>query len=80
MIRPRLRFLSGGIGIYVIGLVSAAVAITMPPLESLPFAATTAGVAIALFGLALVTRDGLLALLGFVMTGGIVFLLVKQFF
>lgn len=41
--------------------------LTVPPLELLPFASTAPMAAIAIFGLALMVRDGLLMALGFVL-------------
>jgi hypothetical protein len=40
----------------------------MPFLEVVPFSANLAGAALAAFGLALISRDGLLALLAFALT------------
>ena len=40
----------------------------MPLMELVPFSATTAGVALAAFGLAVIAHDGLLALLAFLAT------------
>lgn len=63
--RPRLRKLADaeGLAIYPIALLCALIALTMPPLELVPFANSVAGAALTAFGLALVTRDGLLALI-----------------
>lgn len=52
-------------------LVAVAVAVTMPPLEVLPFAATSAGALLSLFGLALTAKDGLLALAGLLGTASL---------
>jgi hypothetical protein len=41
----------------------------MPPLEIVPFAASTAGAAISAFALSLLAHDGLLAVVAFVLTG-----------
>jgi hypothetical protein len=67
-LRPRLSFLVGGTGTYAIAVICVLIAMSMPPLELLPFAATLAGAAIAIFGLALIAHDGLVALLGFLIT------------
>jgi hypothetical protein len=71
-LRPRLTVLVEGGGTYAIALVCLLIALSMPPLEMLPFAATAAGVAIAIFGLALIARDGLVALFAFAVTIGLV--------
>ncbi|WP_149194636.1 exopolysaccharide biosynthesis protein [Luteimonas suaedae] len=62
--RPRLRVLADaeGLALYPIALLCLLIALTMPPLELIPFANSVAGAALTAFGLALVTRDGLLAL------------------
>jgi hypothetical protein len=63
--KSRLTFLVRDIGSYAIALVCIAVAAATPLLEVVPFSATGVGVALSAFGLALVSRDGLLALLAF---------------
>ncbi|WP_407352783.1 exopolysaccharide biosynthesis protein [Luteimonas sp. R10] len=62
--RPRLRMLADAEGpaLYPIALLCILIALTMPPLELVPFANSIAGAALTAFGLALITRDGLLAL------------------
>ena len=63
LLRPRLGFLVDNRAVYVVAVVCILVAVTMPPLELVPFAATAAGIAITSFGLALIGRDGLLTLI-----------------
>lgn len=46
------------------------IALAMPPMEVVPFTANGAGLALTLFGLALLANDGLMALLGYTLTGG----------
>jgi hypothetical protein len=70
-LRPRLKVLVEGAGAYAVAVVCVLIALGMPPMELLPFAATIAGMAIALFGLALIARDGLLALVAFLLTAGV---------
>jgi hypothetical protein len=70
VLRPRLTFLTGDRGSVVVALTCMLIALAMPPMELIPFSANGAGLALAGFGLALVTRDGLLALLAFVFTFG----------
>lgn len=62
--RPRLRLLADAEGpaLYPIALLCVLIALTMPPLELVPFANSIAGAALTAFGLALITHDGLLAL------------------
>ncbi|QEA38213.1 exopolysaccharide biosynthesis protein [Pistricoccus aurantiacus] len=69
LLKPRLTYLTQGPGLYTIALICSAVALMMPPMEFIPFSANFAGAALTLFGLALIARDGLLALLGFGLTG-----------
>lgn len=64
-LRPRLpAFIRGG-GTYLISLVCAVIAAVMPMMELVPFSAHVAGLALTAFGLALISRDGLLALMAF---------------
>lgn len=60
VVRRRLVFATEGIGLRVAAAVCFLTAATMPPLEILPFAATSAGSVIAVFGLAITVHDGLL--------------------
>ena len=62
VLRERLAFLTRGIATYAIALLSVLIAATMPPLEIVPFAASTAGLALMAFGLALTAHDGVMAL------------------
>lgn len=67
-LRPRLVFLTHTVGIYAIAVVCVIIAATMPPLELMPFAASVAGAALAMFGLSLIAHDGLLGLIAIIMT------------
>lgn len=73
LVHPRLSFLAEGVFGRLIGLVCLFIAFIMPPLEFVPFANTTSGAAIALFGLSLTARDGLVGALALIATGGIVY-------
>jgi hypothetical protein len=42
----------------------------MPLLELIPFSANLAGVALAAFGISLIARDGLFALISLIVTAG----------
>jgi len=80
-IRPRLTLLTAGTGHRVIAGACILVALSMPPLELLPFAATTAGLLITLFALAIVAHDGLIALIALLLAGlipGMVAVLAAQ--
>lgn len=66
---PRLVYLVDGAGKYVMALMCMAVALVMPAMEMVPFTATAAGLALSTFGLALVARDGIVALVAVATTG-----------
>lgn len=72
LLRPRLRIFAHGPVIYVVAIVCIVIAAAMPVMELVPFSANAAGVALAAFGLSLIARDGLLALLAFVFTAATV--------
>jgi hypothetical protein len=62
----RMRvFIEGG-GQYLIAFVCIAIACLTPLMELVPFSANLAGLALFAFGLALISRDGLLALLALI--------------
>lgn len=64
--KPRLTRLVSRTGRSVIAIACIAVAAATPVMEVVPFSANVAGAAIVAFGLALLTRDGLLALVAVV--------------
>lgn len=64
LVRPRLDALVEGGAARAIGLLFVVLALCMPPLELLPFAAAAPASAIALISLGLAGRDGLWVLLG----------------
>ncbi len=66
-------------GIYAIAILCIVIAATMPPLEVVPFAATSAGAALAVFGLALIANDGLVAVLAIAITAIVAGLVVYSF-
>ena len=47
---------------FVIGIACVIIALILPLLEFIPFSANLAGIALTMFGLALIARDGYLAL------------------
>ena len=65
---PRLTFLTERPSSYVIALVCILIALTVPPLELVPFVDLPLWAALAAFSLALVTHDGLLAIAAFILT------------
>jgi len=68
--RPRLVWLTRGPGQYLMALVCVSVALAMPAMEVVPFSANGGGLALMAFGLAMIARDGLLALFATTVTLG----------
>lgn len=77
-LRPRLPVFVGGMSIYIISLICAVLAVIMPMMEVVPFSVHAAGLAVTAFGLALISRDGLLALLALIVTTVIFGFLIFQ--
>jgi hypothetical protein len=69
VLQPRLTRLTGHTGSVVVALVCLLISVSMPLMEFLPFSASAAGLVLTLFGLSLVFRDGLLALIALVLYG-----------
>ena len=65
LLRPRLRSMVEGRAQRVIAAACCVVALCTPALELVPFSANLAGGALLAFGLAVVSRDGLVALIAF---------------
>lgn len=63
LIRPRLTILTHDGGSYLVASLCLLIALTMPPLEIVPFANTMAGVTLAALGLGLIASDGVLILI-----------------
>jgi len=59
-----------------VALTCLLIALAMPPMEVVPFTANGAGLALTLFALALLAKDGLMALLGYALTGGTLALVI----
>jgi len=60
--RPRFTLLVDGPGLYVMALACMVIAVVMPATEVIPFSSSIAGLALTAFGLAMISRDGVLAL------------------
>ncbi len=75
---PRLTFLVDGPGLYLMAIICMAVAMAMPAMEVVPFSANGAGAALMVFGIAMTARDGLLALIGIVISGSTVWAVVSS--
>lgn len=78
LVGPRLEWAIEGPGERIAALALVLLAIAMPPLELLPFAAALPAAGVVLFGLALTARDGLLMLLGYAVTAGAAWLVVTN--
>jgi hypothetical protein len=75
VMRPRLTQFVTGPSTYVIAAFALVIGLAQPFMELVPFSATGAGAALTAFGLALIARDGLVALVAMVLaalTAGIV--------
>ncbi|MEJ6655944.1 MAG: exopolysaccharide biosynthesis protein [Pseudomonas sp.] len=70
-VKQRFSLLVDGPGSWPIALVCLVLAVTLPQLEPGPFAASSAGVALTIFGLSMIARDGVLVLLGYTFTLGV---------
>ena len=70
VVHKRMAWLASGAFARAIGVVCALLALCLPPLEIVPFGALVPAVALTAFGLALVARDGLVAILGLAATFG----------
>lgn len=69
LFKPRLQVLVGAGGARMVGLVCILLAMTMPPLEIIPWLSYIPASAIALLAAGLSTRDGLVVLLGLMIAG-----------
>jgi hypothetical protein len=70
LIRPRLDQLTQPPFVQAAAFVCILVALTVPPLEIIPFGGTVSWAAIGLFGLALIAHDGLLVIVAFAFSLG----------
>ncbi|KPQ22599.1 MAG: ABC-type transport system, permease component, partial [Porphyrobacter sp. HL-46] len=68
--RPRLTGLTQGVFARVIAAICGLLALTLPPLEVVPFGATIPSSIITILAMGLVSRDGLLVLLSFALIAG----------
>ncbi|MEH6565239.1 MAG: exopolysaccharide biosynthesis protein [Halopseudomonas sp.] len=66
LIKPRLNFMLHPSSTYLIAGLCVTVAACLPFLELVPFSSSIVGLALAILGLALVARDGLLVLIAVV--------------
>ncbi|MDX1635937.1 MAG: exopolysaccharide biosynthesis protein [Marinobacter sp.] len=66
--QPRLTVLVKGLGLDVMAVVCVFLGFVMPVTEIIPFSASLVGVALMAFGLAMIARDGLIALFAWTLT------------
>ncbi len=76
LLNPRITFMTGKQGIRLTALACFVLALAMPPMELIPLTVNIAGVALTLFGLAIMARDGLLSIIAFVITGTSLFVIL----
>ena len=75
LLRPRLVRFVTGVWVLVIAATALVIGLAQPFMELVPFSANGAGAVLTAFGLALIARDGLVALVALalaMLTGGIV--------
>lgn len=78
LLKPRLSQLTEGAAVKVIAAVALLISLAMPPMEVIPFSANLAGLALTAYGLALMAKDGLVAIIAYLCTAGIVVLGIQQ--
>jgi hypothetical protein len=78
LLKPRFAALVQGASRYAVALACGLTALMTPFMEFIPFSANGAGLIWTLFGLALITRDGMVALLGYCLTGGVIAIIVAN--
>ena len=76
--RPRLGWVTHGGGYFAIGAACILIAAATPLMEAVPFSANVAGTAITAYGLALIARDGAIALLASAFSAGAFVLIGRQ--
>ncbi|MEQ8230184.1 MAG: exopolysaccharide biosynthesis protein [Gammaproteobacteria bacterium] len=76
IMRPRLTVMTRGPALYAMGVTCFLTALTMPPLELLPFVAFLAGLVLLLFGLAMLANDGVLALVAWACCAALAWLVI----
>lgn len=71
LMRPRLKWVTNGLGVYIIAATCLVLSLIAPFLEIVPFAITGVGGAITAFGLSLIADDGALAGVAFLLCVGV---------
>lgn len=68
MLGVRLGWMAGYIGIRATAVACLLISLVMPAMELVPFSANSAGLALTLFGLGLIARDGIVLAMAFILT------------
>lgn len=76
--QARLTQIVEGKGQNIVAIVCIAIALAMPLMEFVPFSANFAGLALAAFGLSLISRDGALALVAMAVVGALLGVVIYQ--
>lgn len=76
MLRARLTLVVSGPGKYVTAVACLVIGAAMPAMDFVPFSANGAGAALTVLGLALIARDGLVALVALAIAGGTFWLVI----
>lgn len=76
--RPRLTVLMDGGGNLLLALACLVVALALPLMEFVPFSANGGGLALMAFGLAMIARDGVAAIVALLLTGGTLAFIASQ--
>ncbi len=75
LLRPRLTYLTRGVAVPANALLCLAVAMTMPPLELIPFGNSLAGATLSVVGLGLIAHDGVMILIALAFFSALLFML-----
>jgi hypothetical protein len=76
--KPRMSWVTHGAGYLAIGAACVVIAAATPLMEVVPFSANIAGIAIAAYGLALITSDGAIALIASALSAGAFIVIGRQ--
>lgn len=77
IIRPRYKWAATDMAKTIAAIISVVFAITLLPLGSVPFGVVIPGLIITLIGLGITARDGLILMLGFLLSGIAFAIIVK---
>ncbi|QJQ94221.1 MULTISPECIES: exopolysaccharide biosynthesis protein [Halomonadaceae] len=78
LLKNRLVWMLSHKGVRIVAIFCVLIALAMPPMELVPFSANAAGLALALFGLGLMAKDGLLVMVAMLVTLSTLVLVFNQ--